>query len=58
MILSVFSYQWPELIISGFLFSLFLHEAYGAQIFFARYLREMTKELRNMKLPAPEEESA
>lgn len=57
MILSTFSYQWPELIISGFLFSLFLHEAYSAQIFFARYLREMTKELKKMKLPAQEEDS-
>lgn len=58
MVLSISSYQWTELILSGFLFSLFLHEAYGAHIFFARYLRAMTKELRNMKFPSPEKESA
>ena len=54
-ITSLISVQWIGLIICGVLFLLFLHEAYGQQVFFSRYLQEMTKELRNME-PAPKEE--
>jgi hypothetical protein len=49
VITSVISAQWIGLTVSGILFVLFLHEAYGEQMFFSRYLREMTKELRNME---------
>jgi hypothetical protein len=34
--------------VSGILFLLFVHEAYGEQVFFSRYLQAITKELRNM----------
>ena len=53
-ITSLISNQWIGLIICGVLFLLFLHEAYGPQVFFSRYLQEMTKELRNME-PTPKE---
>jgi hypothetical protein len=49
MVTSVISSQWVGLTVSGILFLLFLHEAYGEQRFFSRYLQEMTKELRNMQ---------
>ena len=49
VITSVISAQWIGLTVSGILFVLFLHEAYGEQMFFSRYLQEMTKELRNME---------
>ena len=55
MIISLLSRQWVGLTVSGILFLLFLHEAYGEQRFFSRYLKEMTKELRNME-PNPKEE--
>lgn len=48
-ITSLISVQWIGLIICGVIFLLFLHEAYGEQVFFSRYLQEMTKELRNME---------
>jgi hypothetical protein len=48
MIVSIISSQWVGLMVSGILFLLFLHEVYGEQLFFSRYLVEMTKELRNM----------
>ncbi len=48
MLTSIFSQQWIGLAVSGVLFLLFAHEAYGEQRFFSRYLQEMTKELRNM----------
>lgn len=54
MILSLISSQWIGLMVSGVLFLLFLHEAYGEQRFFSRYLKEMTKELRNMEAPEQE----
>jgi hypothetical protein len=47
-ITSVISQQWVGLTVSGIIFLLFLHETYGEQTFFSRYLQEMTKELRNM----------
>ena len=57
IVISIVSYQWIGLIASGVLFLLFLHEAYGEQIFFSRYLQEVTKELRNMEpIPALEME--
>jgi hypothetical protein len=49
MITSVISRQWIGLTASAILFLLFLHEAYGEQRFFSRYLQEMTKELRDME---------
>lgn len=55
MVTAVISSQWTGLTVSGILFLLFVHEAYGEQIFFSRYLQEMTKELRNMEL-VPETE--
>jgi len=55
MVTSLLSSQWIGLTVSGILFLLFVHEAYGEQLFFSRYLQEMTKELRNME-PAPESE--
>src|SRR5688572_16411889 len=48
MITSLISSQWIGLAISGVLFLLFMHETYGEQRFFSRYLQEMTKELREM----------
>jgi hypothetical protein len=48
MLTAIISRQWIGLSISGILFLLFLHEAYGEQRFFSRYLREMTRELREM----------
>jgi hypothetical protein len=48
MITSLISSQWIGLTISGVLFLLFMHETYGEQRFFSRYLQEMTKELREM----------
>jgi hypothetical protein len=47
-IISVISSQWIACISSGLLFVLFLHEAYGEQRFFSRYLQEMTRELRDL----------
>jgi len=55
MIVSIVSNQWVALAVSGAFFLLFLHEVYGEQLFFSRYLVEMTKELRNME-PTPEAE--
>jgi len=55
MITSIVSQQWVGLTASGILFVLFVHEAYGEQVFFSRYLQAITKELRNME-PAPETE--
>lgn len=56
MILSVLSTQWIGLTVSGILFLLFLHEAYGEQMFFSRYLQEMTRELRSLEPnPKPNE---
>lgn len=48
LITSLASRQWVGLIACGVLLLLFTHEAYGEQRFFSRYLREITKELRNM----------
>ncbi len=48
MITSLISSQWIGLAISGVLFLLFMHETYGEQRFFSRYLQVMTKELREM----------
>lgn len=48
-LLSIASRQWIGLIASGILFLLFLHEAFGEQRFFSHYLREMTKELRELE---------
>ena len=48
MVVSLLSRQWIGLIASGVLFLLFLHEAYGEQVFFSRYLGEMRRELRDM----------
>jgi hypothetical protein len=50
MIVSIVSNQWAGLTVSGVLFLLFLHEVYGEQLFFSRYLAEITRELRNMEL--------
>jgi len=55
MITSIASAQWIGAIVTGVLFLLFVHEAYGEQSFFTRYLQEMTKELRKME-PTPEKE--
>jgi hypothetical protein len=49
MITSVLSRQWIGLAVSGILFVLFVHQTYGEQRFFARYLQEITKELRTME---------
>ena len=49
MVTSILSSQWIELTVSGIMFLLFTHEAYGEQRFFSRYLQEMTKELRAME---------
>jgi hypothetical protein len=55
MILSLISNQWIGLMVTSVFFLLFLHEAYGEQRFFSRYLQEMTKELRNVEeTPAKE----
>jgi hypothetical protein len=48
-IASVVSTQWVGFSVSGILFLLFLHETYGEQRFFSRYLKEMTRELRNLE---------
>src|SRR5829696_1330979 len=55
MVTSLISRQWAGFTVSGLVFLLFLHEAYGEQRFFSLYLKEMTRELRNMELP-PEKE--
>ena len=55
VIVSLLSRQWIGLAASGLLFFLFLHETYGEQRFFSRYLQEMTKELRTLEA-APEKE--
>lgn len=55
MITSIISSQWVGLLVSGILLLLFAHEAYGEQIFFSRYLRELTKQLREMEPPAQEQ---
>jgi hypothetical protein len=52
---SLISAQWIGLAASAVLFLLFLHETYGEQRFFSRYLKEMTRELRNLE-PVPEQE--
>jgi hypothetical protein len=49
MVTSILSSQWIGLTVSGIMFLLFTHEAYGEQRFFSRYLQEMTKELRVME---------
>lgn len=54
-ITAVISSQWVAFLISGILFLLFLHEAYGEQRFFSRYLQEMTRELRDMDQGAQKE---
>ena len=55
MITSLISRQWMGLLVTGIMFLLFLHEAYGQQVFFSRYLKVMTKELRELeRLPAQE----
>lgn len=51
VVISILSRQWIGLTASAILFVLFVHEAYGEQLFFSRYLREMTKELRTMETP-------
>jgi hypothetical protein len=56
IITSVISQQWIGLTVSGILLVLFLHEAYGEQIFFSLYLKEITNELRNME-PEPDSEA-
>jgi hypothetical protein len=48
MVLSVISRQWLGLSACGVLFLLFLHQTYGEQRFFSRYLEEITKELRSL----------
>lgn len=48
MVISLISSQWIGLIACGVLFILFVHQAYGEQRFFSRYLQEITKELRSM----------
>lgn len=48
MVTSIISSQWIGFLISGVLFLLFVHEAYGEQRFFSRYLQEMTRELRDL----------
>ena len=57
MLISILSRQWVWLTACGILFALFVHEAYGEQVFFSRYLREMTRELRNLELDSEEEEA-
>jgi hypothetical protein len=52
MVTSLISLQWIGFAATGLLFLLFLHETYGEQRFFSRYLKEMTKELRAMEPPA------
>jgi hypothetical protein len=55
MITSLISRQWMGLLVTGIMFLLFLHEAYGEQVFFSRYLKVMTKELRELeRVPAQE----
>lgn len=56
MVTSILSSQWIGLTVSGVLFLLFTHEAYGEQRFFSRYLQEMTKELRAMEAEQRKEE--
>jgi hypothetical protein len=48
MALSLPSRQWIGLTACVILFVLFVHQAYGEQRFFSRYLEEITKELRSM----------
>ena len=55
MVISILSSQWIGLTASGILFVLFVHESYGEQVFFSRYLQAITKELRNME-PNPKTE--
>ena len=54
-VVSLVSGQWFWLIISSVLFFLFVHEAYGEQVFFSRNLQEITKELRTMEPPPKKE---
>jgi hypothetical protein len=54
VVTALLSQQWIGLAITGSLFLLFVHEAYGEQKFFSMYLKEMTKELRKME-PSPDE---
>lgn len=56
MVTSILSSQWIGLTVSGIMFLLFTHEAYGEQRFFSRYLQEMTKELRAMEAEQRKEE--
>jgi hypothetical protein len=56
MVTSILSSQWIGLAVSGVLFVLFTHEAYGEQRFFSRYLREITKELRSIEAAEKEKE--
>lgn len=55
MVTSVVGRQWIGLIVSGVLLILFVHEAYGEQVFFSRYLQAITRELRNMEAGSEEE---
>jgi len=52
---SIVSQQWIGVTVSGILFLLFVHEAYGEQVFFSRYLQAITKELRSMEAKAEAE---
>lgn len=54
-VISLISRQWVWLTVSGVLFFLFLHQAYGEQLFFSRYLQEITKELRSLEAAKKEE---
>jgi hypothetical protein len=55
MVTAILSSQWIGLIVSGILFLMFLHEAYGEQVFFSRYLQAITKELRNIEINQKED---
>lgn len=55
MLASILSQQWIGLAVSGVLFLLFAHEAYGEQRFFSRYLQVVTKELRELDAATKEE---
>lgn len=56
IITSVVGRQWVGLMISGILFLLFVHEAYGEQVFFSRYLQAITKELREIEASEKKDE--
>jgi hypothetical protein len=54
-ITSLVTGQWIGLAVTAILFLLFLHEAYGEQRFFSKYLQEMTRQLREMEPPPKKE---